>query len=168
MRPGRFARKRAPRFAGRPRSKPPVGARLRANAEGSGGSQQVRPQADSYSGRPMRARRHFIAPCRSALARERGVRRTISKGSPASGLLRRVWPDGATDSPVGAPLGANITMRPGRFARKRAPTAGLARRRDKFARRSALAREHYDAPWKVRPQAGSYGGFGQTARQIRP
>jgi len=33
----------------RPQSKPAVGARLRANAEGTERFQQVRPQADSYS-----------------------------------------------------------------------------------------------------------------------
>jgi hypothetical protein len=89
----RFVRKRTP-TAGAQRVHeaiplPPVGARLRANAAGTERSRQIRPQADSYSGRTTRARRRSIAPCRSSLASEGGGHRTIATGSSASGLLQR-------------------------------------------------------------------------------
>jgi len=98
----RFVRKRTP-TAGAQRVHegvplPPVGARLRANTAGTERSNQVRPQADSYSGRPMRTRSQFIAPCRSSLASERGVHRTTPLSPHTTSLARE-----SGDKPQQAP-----------------------------------------------------------------
>jgi hypothetical protein len=87
-----FVRKRTPtgEHRGHPTiPSPPVGARLRANAEGNSLC-GVRPQADSYSKRTRRApndRDRFVRK-RTPTASERGGHRTIATGSSASGLLQ--------------------------------------------------------------------------------
>jgi hypothetical protein len=63
----------------------------RAKAAGTEQSQKIRPQADSYSGRTRRAPNYLkrFVRKRTPTAGERGVHRTISKDSSASGLLQR-------------------------------------------------------------------------------
>jgi len=82
---------------------------LRANTAGKSLC-RVRPQADSYRGRTMRARSHSVAPRRSSLASERGghkndLNRFVRKRTPTGGV--QCVHEAIPLPPVGARLRAN-------------------------------------------------------------